>query len=155
MWLVGAGASVAAGVPSARQMVDDFKAIIYATIHKVPLDSINLGEPGTRSRVQVFFDTHPGLPSASDPDEYSRAFEAACPSAKDRRNYIESQISKGRPAFGNMGLAVLAALERIRIVWTTNFDRVIEDSANAIMTLPARLTVAALETSDIAVQAIA
>lgn len=153
-WLLGAGASASAGVPTAGQMIDDFKTILYATIHKVPIASVNLGDSGIRTRVQLFFDTHPDLPSLGQPDEYSLLFEAAWPSAKDRRAYIDSQISKGRPAYANMALAALVASNRIQIIWTTNFDRVVEDSVTATTASSSHLTVAALETSELARQAI-
>ena len=32
MWLIGAGASAAAGVPTAGQMIDEFRQLIYSTV---------------------------------------------------------------------------------------------------------------------------
>ncbi len=126
MWLLGAGASAAAGVATAGQMIDEFRALIYSTVHRVPLPALNLAEPAIRERVDRFFAEHPEYPSSGAPDEYSALFEAAWPAAADRRAYIDSKVAVGRPAFGNFGLAVLLSLNRARLVWTTNFDRVME-----------------------------
>ncbi len=155
MWLLGAGASAAAGVPTAGQMIDEFRTLIYSTLHRVPLAALNLAEPVVRDRVERFFAEHPDYPSPGDVDEYSTLFEAAWPAAADRRAYIDSKVAAGRPTFGNFGLAVLLALDRARLVWTTNFDRVTERAVELVLEPPAHLTVAALETSDIAVQALA
>jgi hypothetical protein len=155
MWLLGAGASAAAGIPTAGQMIDEFRTLIYSTVHGVPLAALNLAEPAVRERVERFFAEHPDYPSPGDPGEYSALFEEAWPAAPDRRAYVDSKVAAGRPAFGNFGLAVLLALDRARLVWTTNFDRVAERAAELVLEPPAHLTVAALETGDIAVQALA
>lgn len=154
MWLLGAGSSVAAGVASAGQMIDEFKQIIYATAHDVPLAALNLAEPGVRDKLQRFFDQTPGYPSLGDPDEYAQLFEAAWSAPADRRAFIDAKVRQGRPVFGNIGLAVLCALGQAKIVWTTNFDRVHEQACSTVLEPPAQLTVAALDTADIAVQAL-
>lgn len=155
MWLLGAGASAAAGVATAGQMIDEFKQIIYGTVHNVPVAGLNMAERGVREKVQRFFDQAPGYPSAGDPDEYPQLFEAAWTSPSDRRAFIEKKVTQGRPGFGNIGLAALSALGRARIVWSTNFDRVHEQAAAIVLEPTAQLTVAALDTADIAVQALA
>lgn len=155
MWLLGAGASAAAGVPTAGQMIDEFRRLIYSTLQGVPLAALNLAEPAVRERIERHFLQHPDFPNPGDPTEYSALFEAAWPAAADRRTYIDSKVAAGRPAFGNFGLAVLLALGRGRIVWTTNFDRVMERAAELVLEPPDHLTVAASETGDIAVQALA
>lgn len=154
MWLLGAGASAAAGVATAGQMIDEFKQLIYATVHNLPLAGLNMAEPGVRDRVQRFFDQTPGYPSGGDPDEYAQLFEAAWSSPSDRRAFIQKKVVQGRPVFGNIGLAVLCALGRARIVWSTNFDRVHEQATAMVLEPPEQLTVAALDTADIAVQAL-
>lgn len=155
MWLVGAGTSAAAGVPTAGQMIDEFRRLIYATVHGVPLAALNIAEPTVRDRIKRYFAGHAHYPSPGDPDEYSTLFEVAWPATGDRRAYLDAKVVGGRPAFGNFGLAVLLAVGRARVVWTTNFDRVMERAAELVLEPPAHLTVAALDTGDIAVQALA
>ncbi len=124
MWLIGAGASAAAGVPTAGRMIDEFRQLIYATVHGVPLAALSLAEPAIRDRIERFFADHPDYPDPGDPGEYPALFEAAWSAPADRRAYLEGKLVMGKSAFGNFGLAVLAALGRAPVVWTPNFDRV-------------------------------
>ena len=119
MWLLGAGASAAAGVPTAGQMIDEFRCLIYSTLEGVPLAALNLAEPAVRERIERHFTAHAGYPSPGDPGEYSALFEAAWPAAADRRAYIDSKVAVGRPTYDNFGLAMLLAIGRGRVVWTT------------------------------------
>ena len=155
MWLIGAGASAAAGVPTAGQMIDEFRQLIYSTVHGVPLAALSLAEPAIRDRIERFFAGHPDYPDPGDPGEYSALFEAAWTEPGDRRAYLEGKLVVGKPAFGNFGLAVLAALGRAPVVWTPNFDRVYERAAELVLEPPAHLTVATLDTSKIAAAALA
>ncbi len=155
MWLIGAGASAGAGVPTAGQMIDEFRQLIYATIHGVPLAALSLAEPAVRDRIERFFVGHSGYPDPGDRAEYSVLFEAAWSAPADRRAYLEAKLAVGKPAFGNFGLAVLAALGRAPVVWTPNFDRVHERAAELVLEPPAHLTVATLDTSKIATAALA
>lgn len=154
MWLIGAGASAAAGVATAEQMIDEFRQLIYATVHKVPIAALSLTEPAVRDRIERYFADHPGYPDPGAPEEYSALFEAAWGAPTDRRAYLESKLAAGKPTFGNFGLAVLMALGRARVVWTPNFDRVYERAAELVLEPPAHLTVATLDTSDIAIAAL-
>ena len=45
---------------------------------------------------------------------------------------LGGKLAVGKPAFGNLGLAVLAALGRAPVVWTPNFDRVYERAAELV-----------------------
>ena len=153
MWLIGAGASAAAGVPTAGQMIDEFRQLIYATVHGIPLVALSLAEPAIRDRIERFFAGHPDYPDPGDPAEYSALFKAAWDGPADRRSYLEGKLVVGKPAFGNFGLAVLAAVGRAPVVWTPNFDRVYERAAELVLEPPAHLTVATLDTSKIAAAA--
>ena len=66
MWLIGAGASAAAGVATAGQMIDEFRQLIYATVHKVPVAALSLTEPAVRDRIECYFAGHPGYPDPGD-----------------------------------------------------------------------------------------
>jgi hypothetical protein len=155
MWLLGAGSSAGAGVATAGQMMEEFRALIYSTKQQVPLVALNMAEPAIRDRIDRFFAETPGYPSPGDPGEYSALFEAAWSNPADRRRYIENKIALGKPVFGNLGLAALIALGRAQIIWTTNFDRVVERAAELMLEPPAHLTVATLDTTQIAVDAMA
>jgi hypothetical protein len=126
MWFLGAGASAAAGVPTAEEMVWDLKRSLYCSALRVPLASCSdLGDPFVRSILQKHFDASGKFPAAGAVEEYAIYFEAAYPDAADRRRYIEGQIAKAHPSYGHLALAALLKLDKARIVWTVNFERTI------------------------------
>lgn len=66
------------------------------------------------------------------------------PSARDRRQYLDGIIEEAKPSFGHRALALLMRENLTRTVWTTNFDKLVEDSAAKIYGSTGRLTVADL-----------
>src|SRR2546421_6220730 len=57
MWLLGAGASAAAGVPTAFHMIWDFKRTLYCSAQKIPISACeDLSSPNVRGRLQNYFD---------------------------------------------------------------------------------------------------
>lgn len=69
-----------------------------------------------------------GFPVAGSETEYSAYFEATYQSPKDRGVYLDEPIARGNPSFHH-ALALLMEQDLCRIVWTTNFDRSVEDAA--------------------------
>jgi len=154
-WFLGAGASVSSGMPSADDMIWDFKRAIYCSAQRVSLRSCeDLGDPVLRQRLQSYFDSQAGRPEADGSEEYSSYFEAAYPNEADRRRYIEVPVRAARPSIGFAALAALMNLEKAPIVFSTNFDRLLEDAATAELGSSARLTVATLDSTAIAVDAL-
>ena len=154
MWFLGAGASAAAGVPTAENMTWEFKQVLYSTKQGVPITSLDLSEDAIRDRLNEYFARNPDFPKPGDPREYGALFEAAWKSPQDRRQYIDQQIARGKPAYGNLGLAALWRVGNAPAVWTTNFDRVMEDAATAILQPPMILTISTTDSSQIAMQAL-
>ena len=76
------------------------------------------------------------------------------PREQERRTYIQDLVARGTPAYGHQVLTALLKLGRARVVWTTNFDRVVEDAATAVLGSSGRLTVATLDSPAIARQAL-
>ena len=154
-WLVGAGGSAAGGVPTATDMIWDFKRLLYCTAEHVSLESCaDLGDPILRERLQRYFDARGGLPPAGADDEYAAYFEAAYPAAADRRRYIDQAVLHGTPSYGHLALAALMAIGRVQLLWTPNFDRLIEDAAARIFGTSARLVTATLDTAGVALEAL-
>ena len=125
-WLLGAGASASAGVPTAADMIDDFKSRLFCAHTNIPRAEVDLSDPLWEERITSHFDGAHGFPLAGDPGEYSAAFEAAYPLAPDRRMYIENAAKQGSPSFGQRVLAALITEGLIRCVFTTNFDALVE-----------------------------
>ncbi len=89
------------------------------------------------------------LPATRPPWSTARAVTRPYPSEADRRRYIDTIIQRGRPTFGHLALAALMVRDRVRVVWTTNFDRNVEDAAAKLFQTTARLGVATLDTPQI------
>jgi NAD-dependent SIR2 family protein deacetylase len=145
MWLLGAGASRAAGIKTASDMIWDFKQNLYRSQKKLPPNAItDPGDPAVQRKLQKYFDELPGFPASGASDEYARFFEATYPNAKDRRAYLDKLIKLGKPSYGHLALALLMRERCCRIVWATNFDRTVEDAAAKIYGTTSDLVVADL-----------
>src|SRR6056297_107058 len=130
MWFLGAGASRAAGIKTAGDMIWDFKQNLYRSHKKLPPNAItDSGDPAVRRKLQKYFDDLPNFPTDGGADEYARFFEATYLNAKDRRAYLDRLIKLGKPTYGHLALALLMREQCCRIVWTTNFDKTVDDAA--------------------------
>lgn len=133
MWFLGAGASRAAGIKTAGDMIWDFKQNLFRSYKKLPPNAItDPGDPAVQHKLQRYFDGLSGFPAGGTADEYAQYFEATYPSAADRRAYLDQLIKLGKPTYGHLALALLMRHGCCRIVWTTNFDRILEDAAAKI-----------------------
>ncbi len=131
--LIGAGASVTSGVPSASDLIWDFKRQIYASemsIHPSQIGSV--ADPAIRESLQRFFDTKAGYPPHGAGEEYSHYFGKAYPDSQDRRLYIAKRLEGSRPGYGYLSLGVLLKAGKIRVAWTTNFDELIEKAYSVV-----------------------
>lgn len=152
-WLLGAGASAAAGVPTAADMITDFKARLFCAHTNIPRNEVDVSDPLWEQRITSYFDGAHGFPPAGDPGEYSTAFEIAYPEAADRRSYIENAVRRATPSFGHRVLASFISGGVVRCLFTTNFDPLVE-RATAVTDdlLPAdrqaHLTVSAIDSVE-------
>ena len=118
--LLGSGLSTAAGIPTGWGITLNLARRVAAVDDEAPDDP----EEWYRAR----FDTAPN---------YSKLLEALCPTPSERREtlrrYIEpteEDLGQGRlvPTEAHRAVARLAASGHIRVILTTNFDRLIEDA---------------------------
>ena len=145
MWFLGAGASRSAGIKTAGDMIWDFKQRLYRSQKKLPPSAItDISEPAVRLKLQSHFDAVGEFPPAESETEYSVYFEATYHSPRDRRAYLEELITRGKPSFGHLALALLMSEDLCRVVWTTNFDRVLEDASAKVLGSTGRLVTADL-----------
>lgn len=156
MWFLGAGASASAGIPTAWDMIWEFKQQLYVSQRRVSAKAIaDLASPAIRGQIQAHIDSLGTLPATGTTDEYAALFEAAYPAEADRRSYVESKIAGAKPSYGHMALATLMKAGFTRIVWTTNFDPLIADACAKTYDATGPLTTIALDAPDIAAQQIA
>lgn len=155
MWLLGAGASVGAGLPTAYTLTWEFKRQLYCTANRLPPTRFpNLNEKAFQARIQSHFNASAGFPKEGDFEEYSFVFQRYLPDEGDRRRYLDGRLSGIKPSYGHFCLAALLALDKIQVVWTTNFDHLLERAVmqNVIAErLPRGLTVVGLDCPEKAV----
>jgi len=127
-WFVGAGTSAAAGIPTGYDMILDFKTRLFCQSSQIPRSEIDPGDPLWKDRILAYLNGVPELTSGRHPNEYSIAFETVYPDPADRRTYIDQAVRAGSPSFGHRVLASLLSSRQIPVIFTTNFDTLIEDS---------------------------
>lgn len=156
MWLSGAGSSASAGVPTAYHLIWEFKRILYCSEQRVPVEAVSdLADPSVRQRLQRYFDAKNSYPELDSDEEYAFYFEAAYPSEADRRRVLAQAISGATPSYGHKVLAALFKTGRAKVVWTTNFDPLVEDATADVFRTTGRLTTATPDTPELARQALA
>ena len=155
MWFLGAGASASAGVPTAFNMVGDFKRQLFITQTKAAPQAVSdLSNPTVRSRIQDHVNASGRFPLPGSPNEYATLFEEVYPVEADRRRYLDEKLLGAKPSFGHLALATLMRAGRSRLVWTTNFDTLIADACARVYDTTGALTTVDLDAPSLAVQSI-
>ena len=119
-FLLGAGCSISSGIPSASRRIWEWKKSIYETntkLHFVSIDSDN-----DKREIQRWCDLQPNFPKFNSTEEYSFYIEKAFSEERDRVAYFERLFIGKTPSIGYKLLALLAKLNIVPSVWTTNFD---------------------------------
>lgn len=155
MWFLGAGVSASSGVPTAWDMIWDFKRLLYVTQRRVSPNSVqDLSNPAIQRKIQAHIDSLGNLPGAGAPEEYADLFESAFPAESDRRAYMDSKISGAKPSFGHVALAVMMKAGLTKIAWTTNFDPLVADACAKVFESTGPLTTVALDAPALASESI-
>ncbi|MEH6657050.1 SIR2 family protein [Leeuwenhoekiella marinoflava] len=129
-WLFGAGTSVSAGLPSAYDLIWDFKRRIYCSEQGIALNRFsNLSDRGLRTQIQNYFSRNDTCPLKDSPEEYSYYFERAFPKAIDRKGYLDNLLSGMQISFGHKVIGLLMKKGHINNIFTTNFDKAFENTA--------------------------
>ncbi len=127
-WFFGAGSSISAGVPSANDLIWDFKRRIYCAEQALPLSIYNnLTDSGIREQIQNYFTSQNACPPYNSPEEYSYYFERAFSSAIDRSQYISQQTLGLQLTYGHKVMGILMKHKFINLIFTTNFDKAFEN----------------------------
>ncbi len=155
MWLLGAGGSAAAGIPTASDMILEFKQQLYISQRRVSPRSVSdLSNPAVRSLLQSYIDASESFPARGTPEEYAALFEAAWPNEGDRRAYIDGKLAGAKPSYGHFALATLMRAGHTKIVWTTNFDALVADACAKVYDGTGALTTVALDAPELATETI-
>lgn len=128
MWFLGAGTSRTAGLPTATDIIWDLKRRYYCLHENQDLQSHDINNNTIKRKVQDYMDSQ-GFPALWSPEEYSFYFGLSFDDDYDaQQNYIQEALSSEKVSLniGHRALAALLEMEQARIVFTTNFDDVIE-----------------------------
>lgn len=156
MWFLGAGASAAAGIPTASDMIWEFKQLLFITQRGVSRSAVaDLSNPAVRDRLQAYVDAAQRFPIVGAAQEYADLFEAAYPAEGDRRTYLDGKMKGAKPSYGHMALATLMRERQARMVWMTNFDVLVADACAKVFGTTGHLSTAALDATDQATSLIA
>jgi hypothetical protein len=128
-WLLGAGTSAAAGLPTATQIRDDLLLRVYAERHSLVRQNLNANDPSVRAALEQYFDNRNGMVAFGSHDDYSCAFELALGDADARRQYLQRLLSGRRPSYGQRVFGALLTAGFVDVAITTNFDDLIEQAA--------------------------
>ena len=151
MWFLGAGVSVSAGIPTAEQMIWQFKQQLYVAQRKAERESIaDLTNPAIRALLNSHIEGSDNMPKSGSPAEYAALFEATYPSEKDRATFIQGMIDGARPVYGHLSLATLLKAGHSHLVWTTNFDHLLEDACAKVFDTTSALSAVALDAPALA-----
>jgi NAD-dependent SIR2 family protein deacetylase len=156
MWLLGAGASAAAGIPTASDMIWEFKQQLFISQRRVSSRAVvDLSSPAVRAQLQAHVDSSEKLPPPGAPEEYAALFEAVYPAEADRRAYLDAKMTGAKASYGHLALATLMRAKLTQLVWTTNFDPLIADACAKVYDATGPLTTVGLDAPDLAAQCIA
>lgn len=134
MWLLGAGASRSAGLPTATDIIWDLKRRYYCEHENQDIQAHDVTNKAVQSRIQDYLDGI-GFPPKWCPGEYSFYFEKTFGtdySAQQR--YLQDALSSRQISLtvGHRALAALLYMGRMRVLFSTNFDEVVETAYSGI-----------------------
>jgi NAD-dependent SIR2 family protein deacetylase len=128
MWFLGAGTSRTAGMPTAIDIIWDLKVKYYCREENQDIKNHDVNNEQVKKRIQSYMDSK-GFPALWSPEEYSHYFDITFgKNYLAQQKYLNEQLHRDKISLniGHRVLAGLIALKRVRLVFTTNFDEVVE-----------------------------
>ena len=128
MWFLGAGTSRSAGLPTAADIIWDLKRRHYCLHENQDLQSHDVNNKAIKQKIQTYMDSK-GYPTSGSPEEYSFYFNLTFgDDYAAQQNYINEALSGYKVSLnvGHRAIAALLEMGKTKIIFTTNFDEVIE-----------------------------
>lgn len=128
MWFLGAGTSRTAGMPAATDIIWDLKRKYYCLKENQNVQSHDLNNATIRQKIQNYLDSR-SFPPLWSPEEYSFYFELTFGSDyAAQQKYINDQLAAEKVSLniGHRAFGAMLAMGAIKLVFTTNFDQVVE-----------------------------
>jgi hypothetical protein len=130
MWFTGAGAPRSSGLPTASDLIWDLKRRYYCGKENQDIQTHDVRNRAIRARIQSYADSR-GFPSEGTDQEYSYCFELLFGDDYDaQKSYLREQLSpeKVTLTIGQRALAAMLSMQHTRLVFTSNFDEVLESA---------------------------
>ena len=135
-FFIGAGASIASGIPTGGDLIWEFKRNIYCSECGISVEKYkDVALPSTRAMLQKYFDQKGTCPIQYAPEEYSFYFEQCYNNPLARKRFIEMLVSKHEPSLGYLCMAEAIVKGKVKNVWTTNFDSLLERAIHTLYPL--------------------
>lgn len=127
IFFLGAGTSRTSGIPTANEMIWLFKRAIYCSINNINIEAFkDLTNPYIQQIIDVWIKSQKEHKDIKWEKEYSHFFEAAYPTKDRRREFIERYVRQANPSIGYRCMGALIKSGKIRDIFTTNFDTLVE-----------------------------
>ena len=98
-FFLGAGASIASGIPTGGDLIWEFKRILFCSECGISTEKYkDLALPSTQRMLQEYFDKKGSYPEQYAPEEYSFYFEQCYSDPLARKRFIESVVSDREPS---------------------------------------------------------
>ena len=105
-FFLGAGASIASGIPTGGDLIWEFKRTLYCSENGISTENYkDLSLPSTKNTFQNYFDQKMNYPRLYAPEEYSFYFEQCYCNPLARKRFIENMVSDRKPSLGYLCLA--------------------------------------------------
>ena len=132
-FFLGSGASIASGIPTGGDLIWEFKRSIYCSECEESTEKYkDLSLPSTQTLLQDYFDKKGTYPKQYASNEYSFYFEQCYCDPLARKRFIESIVFEREPSIGYLCLAEAIIQGKIKNIWTTNFDPLIENAIHLL-----------------------
>ncbi len=134
MWFIGAGAPRTSGMPTAADIIWDLKRRYYCLYENQDIQTHDIHNKAVSQKIQEYMGSK-GFPSASSAGEYSFYFDLLFGHDYDsQQKYIINQLDpeKISMSIGQRILAAFLEMGLARIIFTTNFDEVIETAFSTV-----------------------
>lgn len=128
IWFLGAGTSRTAGMPTANDITWDLKRRYYCLRENQDIRSHDLNNKAVKDKIQNYLNSR-GVPALWSAEEYSFYFKLSFGNDyAAQQKYLASKLSPQNISLsiGHRALAALIDLGLTRMVFTTNFDEVLE-----------------------------
>lgn len=131
--LLGAGASISSGMPSAQRCIWEWKREIFITRNPTLKEAAGeISLQGTQRRIQQWLDQAQEFPKEGSAEEYSDYAERCFPTQQSRRSFFANFVKTAAPHTGYQLLAIFGGQDRISTIWTTNFDGLAARACSAL-----------------------